>query len=264
MMKWMMTTMTSKLWVYTGGRPSNGAKELSNQDGFKRCRTGKGIKLKDILINWGSSHDIDDLHNLPDVILNEPESVKIASNKLLFFQELEDGFAKTVEWTTSQQVAQGWLDDGRVVVVRNKLTGHSGDGIIIVDPSETNEVPPAPLYTKYIFKDKEFRVHVCLGKVIDTQQKIRDPNKEVVTWKVRSHANGFIFARNNVLENAARDTAAIAVIDKVGLDFGAVDIIQHKNQFYVLEVNTAPGLEGQTIESYAKAFKAFRDKYYEQ
>jgi glutathione synthase/RimK-type ligase-like ATP-grasp enzyme len=41
----------------------------------------------------------------------------------------------------------------------------------------------------------------------------------------------------------------------MGLDFGAVDI-GHRlidNQFFVFEVNTAPGLEGTTLDKYAKA-----------
>ncbi len=136
------------------------------------------------------------------------------------------------------------------------MTGHSGDGIIIVEPS--NIVPPAPLYTKYVFKVKEWRVHVVNGKVIDTQQKIRDPDKEPVTWKVRSHANGFIFVRGNIGPNISRDELAIAAVSALGLDFGAVDIVEDKaGKLFVLEVNTAPGLEGQTVESYAAAFKEY-------
>jgi D-alanine-D-alanine ligase-like ATP-grasp enzyme len=40
------------------------------------------------------------------------------------------------------------------------------------------------------------------------------------------------------------------------LDFGAVDIIYNakRNECYVLEVNTAPGLEGTTVEKYATKF----------
>jgi D-alanine-D-alanine ligase-like ATP-grasp enzyme len=43
----------------------------------------------------------------------------------------------------------------------------------------------------------------------------------------------------------------------LGLDFGAADVLfnARRNQAYVLEVNTAPGLEGQTVNDYAEAFK---------
>jgi D-alanine-D-alanine ligase-like ATP-grasp enzyme len=40
------------------------------------------------------------------------------------------------------------------------------------------------------------------------------------------------------------------------LDFVAVDVVwnEHEKQAYVLEINTAPGLEGATVESYARKF----------
>jgi len=45
-------------------------------------------------------------------------------------------------------------------------------------------------------------------------------------------------------------------VNCLGLDFGAVDIIynQKKDVSFVLEVNTAPGLEGSTLNEYVKEF----------
>lgn len=50
---------------------------------------------------------------------------------------------------------------------------------------------------------------------------------------------------------------SLNAIGVIGLDFGAVDVIwnQQKQMAYVLEINTAPGLEGTTLENYIKAFK---------
>lgn len=44
-----------------------------------------------------------------------------------------------------------------------------------------------------------------------------------------------------------------------GLDFGAVDIIwnNHYQKAYVLEINTAPGLEGSSVDNYRKAFEGY-------
>ena len=49
---------------------------------------------------------------------------------------------------------------------------------------------------------------------------------------------------------------AIKAVELCGLYFGAVDMIwnAYKKQGYVLEINTAPGLEGQTVENYAEHF----------
>lgn len=250
--------MTRRFWVYSGDRPSNGAKTLAALSGFLRLRPGKFHKLKgyDVIINWGTTQPLADKFGISQfvVILNMPDKVASASNKLLAFTKFKELDVKTVDWTDDQTVAQGWSNNEFVVVVRNKLTGHSGNGIVIIE--KNGIVPVAPLYTKYIFKEYEYRVHVCSGQVIDTQKKIRDPDRTPTTWKVRSHDNGFIFARNGIIASAARDDTAIKAIEALGLNFGAVDIVEDKKGFfYVLEVNTAPGLEGQTIESYGNAFR---------
>ncbi len=241
------------IWVYSGDRPSNGAKELSKLPGFKRCRTGKFIKPIDIVINWGCSTA--DLGHVADQVLNVPLQVSRATNKLTAFALMKVGNVQTVEWCKpdDHETLAEWQAKESVIIGRQKLTGHSGDGIIIIDKGEA--LQPALLYTRYIFKEREYRVHVVDGKVIDTQKKIRDPDRVPTSWKVRSHENGFIFARNGIEHSDNRDGLAVAAVHALGLDFGAVDIIEDKHgKFYVLEVNTAPGLEGQTIINYGEAF----------
>ena len=76
---------------------------------------------------------------------------------------------------------------------------------------------------------------------------------------MRTHDNGFVFVRQDVeLPAAARDMA-VQALAATSLSFGAVDLIfnEHHNQYYVLEINTAPGLEGQTITSYADAIQRY-------
>lgn len=234
------------IWIFTGGRPSNSAKAIAEAPGFRRMITGKGLKAKDTVINWGTSK------GAPAVsgnCLNPAAAIAKAANKFHAFAALAGVNVSTVPWTANKAVAQEWQDAENIIVVRKILTGHSGEGIIIVEKGE--DIPDAPLYTKYINKVREYRVHATVQEVIDTQQKIRDPAQEPKTWKVRSHANGFIFARNNIVPNLDRDLLAVKAVQVLGLDFGAVDIVEDKKgNFYVLEVNTAPGLEGQTITNY--------------
>lgn len=240
------------IWIYSGDRPSHGAKELAKLPGFRRLRPGKVPKVTDIVVNWGSGKQ----EILPGDVRNSPDKVQSASNKLTAFHLFSGHNISCVPWTVDHAIVDQWHEKGCTIVGRQTLTGHSGKGIIIMEKGEP--VQPALLYTKYIFKIREFRVHVVNGKVIDTQQKIKEPGKEPLTWKVRSHENGFIFARQNIMANDTRDTLAIMATKALGLDFGAVDIVEDKEgHFYVLEVNTAPGLEGQTISNYAEAFKQY-------
>lgn len=236
------------IWIYTAGRPSNSAKELSQTPGFRRLITGKGLKPNDFIVNWGTSK----LIPWANRVLNNTKAVSLAANKFFTFSSLAGAGVSTVPWTANMAVAKEWQVDGATIVARTLLTGHSGAGIIIIEKG--GQLIEAPLYTKYIFKTREYRVHATKLGVVDTQQKVRDPAQEPKSWKVRSHDNGFIFQRQNIVANNARDQLAIAAIKALDLDFGAVDIVEDKHgNFYVLEVNTAPGLEGQTVVSYVQA-----------
>lgn len=185
--------------------------------------------------------------------LNDPDFVAVVSNKLRFFQSVSE-YCRCVPWTVSQSIAQEW-NQKSTVIVRNLLTGHSGNGILVVPPN--SEVPSAPLYTRYVPKDAEYRVHIVSGEVIDTQRKIRNPSVEPRDWKIRSHQNGFIFVRRGV--EAAQDVhrQALLAFNASGLDFAACDVIwnQKKQQAFVLELNSAPGLMGSTVTKYADALR---------
>jgi glutathione synthase/RimK-type ligase-like ATP-grasp enzyme len=146
------------------------------------------------------------------------------------------------------------------VVERHILNGHSGAGIVIRENSL--DIGVAPLYTEYVPKKAEYRVHFGGGgDVIDVQRKIRDPAREPTNWHVRSHDNGFIYVRDGVRENMPGDVIeqALLVARESGLEFGAIDVIynQSRGEAYVLEVNTAPGLTGETVNSYANYFRQF-------
>jgi glutathione synthase/RimK-type ligase-like ATP-grasp enzyme len=162
---------------------------------------------------------------------------------------------RLVPWTNSQYEALKWSDEGKVIVCRTVLTGHSGHGIIIA--STPVELVKASLYTQYVPKSHEFRVHIIRGDIIDVQRKIRDPNKEPTDWKVRSHDNGFIYVRGGFVVPEDVKRQSLSAFMASGLDFGAVDVIWSEKQqkAYVLEINTAPGLENTTVESYANGFK---------
>lgn len=125
------------------------------------------------------------------------------------------------------------------------------------------ELVDAPLYVKYVPKLLEYRLHVFCGEVILIQQKRkkRDTGVEGDLALIRNHANGWVFAVEDVnfptpeIKEDARQTA-IRAVQCLGLDFGAVDLVLAKktNSPIVLEVNTAPGIESPTLlEAYHRA-----------
>ena len=245
------------MYMYSYRQASKSSKDLANALGIRRIRhknsTFRGNEKK-IVINWGSS-------NLPDEVnkcrvLNKPESVELCSNKLKFFHCIKQ--ARIPEWTQSIEDAKKWVEGGKVVFARTKLTGNSGEGIVEVEDVEG--MVEAPLYTLYVPKRNEYRVHIFQGEVMSVQRKALrgDVDKEKVNWRIRNMNGGFIFARNEDKEipEDVIEQAKIA-FGEVGLDFGSVDVIYNegKKQAFVLEINTASGLAGTTLQEYVDKFK---------
>lgn len=175
-----------------------------------------------------------------------------ASNKLLTLRDCNEAGLSTVPWCeTKEAIPNEW----KQVVARATLTGHSGDGITI-HPFGDESIPVVPLYTKYIKKTYECRIHIFKGRMIDAQIKRKVRDAEETDPLIRNIHTGWVYCRDNYNPDPASTQLAIDAVRAVGLDFGAVDLIynQYYNQFYILEVNTAPGLEGTTLINYVNAF----------
>lgn len=209
---------------------------------FKRQPKG------DLFINYGRG----DVRS--ERCLNSPSSVVVAANKLNAFKELtEGGFEHCCPWTTDIAQARKWSANGKTVFVRHKLTGRSGAGIEIVEPG--GDMPAGPLYTMYVGKRTEYRVHVIQDRVFVTQKKLRHGVEEK-DFKVRSYDNGWVHAREEINCPPALENAAKAAILGLDLDFGAVDCaVTPAGKPYIFEVNTAPGITGQVFDFYVGAFK---------
>ena len=227
------------------------------------------------IINWGSNEEAEWMWRLGVAmnqlvptcsVINPPAAVARASNKLTALERLDTHGVLVPEFSTRREVGQEWVDQGDVVVCRSLLRGSGGRGIGLVgrsieDGDHTGVVPPnTPLYVKYIKKQHEYRVHVFNGQVIDIQMKRRrtDFEDERVNYQIRNSAFGWVFCRDDIIppDDSITDMAVRAV-EVLGLDFGAVDVIWNRlyNRGYVLEVNTAPGLEGTTVLKYADAIE---------
>lgn len=238
-------------------RGSQSAKLLSLHTGWLRMKQPTKRKpWNTMVINWGCSEPL----NWDWVMVNRRAG--LAGNKLTTFSLLEQAGVPTPEWTPTRTTAHKWLTDGERVFARKLLNSHSGKGIVNLFegkdyPWILDEVPEAPLYVKYIQKSAEYRVHVVDQKVVCVQQKKRRKGMEPLNKYIRSWHNGYVFVKQGVdLPKETLDIATRAVA-AVRLDFGAVDIIIGKkdNKPYVLEVNTAPGLDNGTAADYAAALE---------
>lgn len=223
-------------------------------------------KLSHVYLNWGNSAFPSWFEPTPTKWINGAFAVQLASNKADTFKILKNAEINIPEFTFSKEEANGWYNDGSRVVCRTLLTGHSGAGIILVSAASNIPLVDAPLYVKYYPKECEYRVHVFDGQVIDVQQKRRRTDYDgEVDMQVRNHQTGWVYCRNSYNPPVCIDQIkeqCVKSVKALGLDFGAVDVIYSKkhNKFWILEVNTAPGMEGTTVEIYANAIKTFLEK----
>lgn len=245
--------------IYPYKTGSSSARALSEGTGARRIKH-VGSKLRGspnkVVVNWGSSDLPAEVQRCR--VLNSADRVRAATNKLDCLRILTEGGVPCIPYTTERVNAQRWLEEGKAVVCRTVLRASSGRGIVLADT--VDELVNAPLYTKYIKKESEWRVHVLPGGVLDIQRKVRDNRvpDDQVNWRLRNHDQGFIFQRHGLNPPVQVTDVATRAISALGLDFGAVDVIFNRRDdaAYVLEVNCAPGLEGTTLERYVAAFRA--------
>lgn len=249
-----------KFGVFAYKTGSNSAKALASALGCKVVRhTGSKYHHYSTpgwwTVNWGAD-------NCPSGtrVLNPSINLSKTRDKLKFFKLIKD-YARVPDFTADPTVARSWFSNSKYVVCRETTTGHSGQGIVVT--SKPEDVVAAPLYTRYVPKDSEYRLHFIAGS--DTpffvQRKARKAGFDgQYNTQVRNLAGGYVYVHE--IENVGVVppdvmTQGAAAFGHSGLDFGAIDVIYNKQsgKAYVLEVNSAPGLEGQTIQAYASAFQ---------
>lgn len=248
--------MVMKIYSYNNG---DGSKLLADAMGIKRIKHNRSLyrpKHGDIVINWGCTA-LPDKYNVA-CVWNLSRAIQNVVNKRTFFElyQPHDEFKFNVPQAFfNREDAHAYMvqNPGTVIVARTVLSGHEGRGIILVD--NPADLPVCHLYTVYVKKKAEYRVHVAFGKAIDVVQKKRRQGSEG-DHRIRNTANGYVFARNNINVPDSVLSSAIDSVAFYSLDFGAVDIIWNEAQqkAYVLEINTAPGIEGTTVTKYAEAF----------
>lgn len=243
--------------------PSAGARVVAKALNVRRVRPQIVNKFThSLVVNWGTTAVASRGNQR---VINHPQSVYKAVDKKVCLQLLKAAGVPCLEFTTNGQALREAYPKS-ILVARTLTKASGGKGIVIVRPGEA--IVSAPLYTKYEKKRAEFRVHVGPGEFYHIQQKRRKTSATMDEDQklVRSHDNGWVLCENAVNitapERESLKTLAKAAIAALGLDFGAVDILQRKKSgaFVVCEINTAPGVEATgTRAHYATAFNALRN-----
>ncbi len=179
------------------------------------------------------------------------------TDKLTQLNSFNTNAVNCPDFTTDRDVAAVWIGEGSTVMCRTLLRASEGRGIVVAETVE--QLVPARLYTKYVPKKQEFRVHILDGQVIDVQMKRKRKGfEDARNTKIRNLANGYVFCRDGLVEPDGLRELAVKACEALAYRLGAVDIAHNvkKEQLVVLEVNANPGMQGSTLENYANAIVA--------
>lgn len=245
----------TKLYIYPYSSGSESAKLLAERLGAKRIKlTNSEYVHKDnhLVINWGNS-------NCPYPGLNPGPILKETVDKLKLFRLLtKKGLREYLPnyWTHPDDIP----DNAFPIFCRTTTKGCDGAGIVIANNRE--ELVNAPLYTAALKDTTEYRVTILKGYgITDIQTKLpragQDPHPLIKTY-----ANGYGFQRKPVdkYDESVLTAFAAMILTATGLDFCGIDVLYKNGECYILEVNTAMGLEGDALERFARGIEALVEK----
>lgn len=152
-------------------------------------------------------------------------------------------------------------DDAFPLLARKKYHTQGQDIIFINSRRDLERINgyQYDFLTEYVYKTSEYRVHI-LGDDAFVSVKFCGDNPSADPF-VRSHSNGWRQIEYNGEWKDELIMLATKAIDTLGYDFGAVDIIRRKDKIYLLEVNSAPGLEPRKLALYTQYFKSMDRKW---
>jgi glutathione synthase/RimK-type ligase-like ATP-grasp enzyme len=258
-----MAKRKSNVYLYRN-RPSAGIRKLARKLG---CSTNllrgsrQGYRRSPVVVNWGTTDR--GIFSEEQVVLNEPGKVDDSCDKEKFLRACDEAGGIRIPPILSLEEAEDRIKKGRRVVGRSLLRGSGGRGIQVFregdDLTGNIDGKRIKLYTSYIPKRDEYRVH-CFRDigVVDVQHKRRVRGNDERDNEIRNHKNGWVYCREDIRYPSPEVLKqAWAAFGVSSLDFGAVDVIWNEGaeKAWVLEINTAPGLEGETLEIYSKALR---------
>jgi len=200
------------------------------------------LPITDFVIRWGSTLDID-----CDKEFNKAASIRNSSNKGNCRQILSENninVPKTFDTKESVNIfpvigRRNYHFGGHGITVSNNY------GDLVADSN-------SQYWSEIIAKEHEFRVYVVCNKCVAVSEKIPE-TLDTIAW---NHSLGAKFVNVKwgdwLIELV---TIAINATNILDLDFSAVDLMTIENDIYVLELNTAPRLEGYRAKCFTKVFE---------
>lgn len=236
----------SKMWIL---RRKGGitAKALAQAC---QCKASKTFipRRKHFIINYGGNYEFADLNK------------NVIFNKLTVYEKLKEaGISQPRMFKKGENIP----DEAFPLLARKKYHSQGRDITYVANREQLERLEDwkYDFLTEYIDKKSEYRVHI-LGDNASVSVKFNNDGRGDSI--VRSHSNGWKQIAYNGEWHEELIMLATKAIDALEYNFGAVDIIRKKNKLYLLEVNSAPGLEPRKLELYKNYFIEEERKWREE
>jgi hypothetical protein len=257
--------MNAKLIMLPYKETSKGSKRVAEALGITRVLRDEDLAEKGVVaLNWGRG-DWPMWKGQVSKFINPPDAVMRAIDKLTSYTLMRREGVPITPFTTSRREAEQWLADGALAVFcRKDLQGQNASGVVVA--RRLNELVDAAVYTKYVRKDPEYRVHVMNGECFYANIKTCHKEKQAAlngNPLIRSGSHGWFFTHMDDLPAKNVQDACIAAVRALGLDFGGVDVGVNldNGEAVVFEVNTAPESGPNTTKAYKQAFQKHYGAY---
>jgi len=190
-----------------------------------------------------------------DLEFNSRESIRNCINKLKMKKLFVENNITTPKYFTN-------CPETFPIVIKN--TNHSqGRGMRLIESKY--ELPRC--FDDYYFEefvkcDTEYRCHVMDGRVFHTDEKVL--KKGYYSHWIKNLEKGYKYIRYKKRLPREMKEQIIKSVECLGLVFGAVDVgfNSETGNFYIYEVNSAPGMRTLTRKRYQKAIKRYVKKNY--
>lgn len=236
-------------------------KELREKLDAIRKTTNKKAKC-DLFIRWGNTEEFPNLRHKKE--LNTLSAVLKTTNKLVMLQTLLEAGVATLEFSNDPAVIDEYKDNEGNVYIRNKAG--------VVRYGNDYDASRDLYFSRPIrFKRREYRVHVFNGKVLGAYEKVPLVSSTAENQSPTAAENRPKLFKSDTCKfvrcdlelegcrvNAAAQQLCIDGVNALGLLFGGVDLVRNKHgEFTIVEVNSAPGLNGLNVDRWVQAITEY-------
>jgi glutathione synthase/RimK-type ligase-like ATP-grasp enzyme len=148
------------------------------------------------------------------------------------------------------------------IAITDEYRLHIFDGNVIYAVKKVPQDNPKTSWTasmkeKIVAKAQADNVRM-VNPIVDLALDVLSEEHARPDMLIRSNTRGWKFSRiqlNNVGDRLRE--AALAAVNSLNLQFGAVDMAIEGNTVYVIEVNSAPGLERTTLDTWVNTMQTY-------